>query len=266
MGLFSGSISSFLPSLGRQHNGLINQDLPSNIHDKSQKDQVSLSFVTKLTEKEREALTTAFLAGEDFRWVAVVDDDDKSLTADDAATQRHWEVTQYMTDCVVRFAELFGYVIVARDNEGTYMGSVCIVPPYKSRRLFSLHFMRSVLPLGKPVPYKFGKEAGARFDAFNTCMKEHHHIMKDCEPHWYVANLGVAKEAQGKGVGRILNQAAIAIAAGEPLYLDCLDSNVAFYEKMGYEHKKQYMMTPKTQNPISLPFNGMVHGFKPKSK
>lgn len=260
------SITSFLPSLGRHYDGLTNKDLShKNIRGVTPNGPVSLSVVDRLTKQERDALTTSFLAGGDFRWVAVVDKDyDKNVAVDDdedhkAARQRHWDVTEYMVHCVLRFAELFGYIIVARDEEGAFLGSVCIIPPFKRPRLFYLHFMRSVIPLGKPVPFKFGKEAGARFDAFGTCMDEHHHIMKDFGPHWYVANLGVADGAQGKGVGRILNQAAVAVAGGEPMYLECLDSNVSFYEKMGYQHKKRYTITPKTPKRVSFPFNGMVY-------
>jgi ribosomal protein S18 acetylase RimI-like enzyme len=265
--LFSG-ISSFLPSLGRQHNGLADKDLPKNIKCKNEeRQQVSLSLVTKLTDKERKALTEAFLDGEDVWWAAGAGDNETS-PADDDTKQRRWQMAHYNTECVLRFAEKFGYIVVARDSEdGEYLGSLCIIPPYKSQKLFTLHVVCSVIPIDKPVLYRFGAESAARFEAFAMrTEEEHHHITKDCKPHWYVANLGVAKTAQGKGIGGILNRAAIAIADGDPIYLECLDSNVAFYEKMGYEHMKRYMITPKTENPVLLPYNGMVHGFKPKSQ
>jgi hypothetical protein len=39
--------------------------------------------------------------------------------------------------------------------------------------------------------------------------------------------------------------------------------NVVFYEKMGYEHKKPFLITPKANDPVPFPFNAMVHGFHP---
>ena len=124
--------------------------------------------------------------------------------------------------------------------------------------------MRTVVSLGKPPASDMGKEVEARFSAFGVTLEEHHAIMKDCKPHWYVPNLAVAESAQGKGVGRILNHVAIAMANGEPLYLDCHDDNVAFYSKMGYEVKKNFIIMPKTESSASFPFNGMTHGYQPK--
>jgi GNAT superfamily N-acetyltransferase len=139
---------------------------------------------------------------------------------------------------------------------------VCLIPPYKSNSLFYAHFMRSVIPLGKPPPREMGEEVAARFDAFgDQTMKEHHGIMKDYGPHWYVCNFGVSEAVQGQGVGRILNQTVFGIANGAPVYLECHDENVNFYKKMGYDHQKRYLMTPKTKT-TPFAYNGFTYGVR----
>ena len=55
--------------------------------------------------------------------------------------------------------------------------------------------------------------------------------------HWYVMVVGVAPEAQGRGLGRALLQPVMdrALAAGLPCYLETAQpDNVAFYEQLGF--------------------------------
>lgn len=81
-----------------------------------------------------------------------------------------------------------------------------------------------------------GEEASRRFlhvlgfaDGFHA---------QDVEPeHWYTMVLGVAPEAQGRGLGRALMEPifAEADAAGVPCYLETTaPGNVSFYQRLGF--------------------------------
>jgi ribosomal protein S18 acetylase RimI-like enzyme len=114
--------------------------------------------------------------------------------------------------------------------------------------------------MGIPVPVKMGKDVAARFDSFMETATQHKELMKGT-PHWYVQVLGVSNDAQGKGVGRKLMNAAIAIAGETPLYLECHDGNVSFYKKMGYQQKRRFELAPKGIEDVStFYYNGMTYG------
>ena len=74
-------------------------------------------------------------------------------------------------------------------------------------------------------------------------------------------NLGVSPAAQGKGVGRKLIAAAAELAGDLPMYLECSDDNVPFYQKQGFTLAKQFLITPKgnLEDAMPFPYNGMVH-------
>ncbi|MCK4177639.1 GNAT family N-acetyltransferase [Aciditerrimonas ferrireducens] len=58
------------------------------------------------------------------------------------------------------------------------------------------------------------------------------------EPHWYLATLGTAPRAQGRGIGSTLLQAVLARldAEGLPAYLESSkERNVPFYARHGFE-------------------------------
>jgi ribosomal protein S18 acetylase RimI-like enzyme len=60
------------------------------------------------------------------------------------------------------------------------------------------------------------------------------------EPHWYLAVLGTATEAQGKGVGSALITPVLekCDAEGIPAYLESSkESNIPFYRRHGFEVK-----------------------------
>ncbi len=68
---------------------------------------------------------------------------------------------------------------------------------------------------------------------------ERHHL---ADPHWYVAVLGVAPAAQGRGVGRALldDVFARAEADGVPVYLETTNpDNVPLYEHLGFETREE---------------------------
>jgi GNAT superfamily N-acetyltransferase len=55
-------------------------------------------------------------------------------------------------------------------------------------------------------------------------------------PHWYLAALAVAPEAQGKGVGTALLRAGLdrCDATGEATYLECLEHLEPYYQRFGF--------------------------------
>ena len=73
-------------------------------------------------------------------------------------------------------------------------------------------------------------------------------LHEDCTrnvPHWYVPVIGVSDKAQGKGVGTKLMNAAIAMAGGMPMYLDCHNDNVPYHEKFGFVVKNKLRLFQK---------------------
>ena len=225
------------------------EDLPSDAPD-------NVQVVSKLTEEERIAVKTSFLSGNDFRWMVGGKTYETDLDEKD-----HVKATFYMLECVLTFAERYGHILVSRDEMGKFLGALALIPPYEYPSLSMLHLYRSVIPLGMPVPMQMGKGVSARFDAFthSTAVK-HKQLMKGI-PHWYVQVLGVSPDAQGKGVGRQLMNAAIAIAGQTPLYLECHDGNVVFYKKCGFTQAKRFWLVPKgIEDMTSFPYNSMVYG------
>ena len=84
---------------------------------------------------------------------------------------------------------------------------------------------------------EIGEDAAERF--FTTlAAAEPYHRSAVPPMHWYVMVIGVAPEAQGKGLARALLQPMIdrALAAGQPCYLETANpTNVAFYERLGFD-------------------------------
>jgi ribosomal protein S18 acetylase RimI-like enzyme len=84
---------------------------------------------------------------------------------------------------------------------------------------------------------EIGEDAAERFFSALAAGDPYH---REAVPpaHWYVMVVGIAPEAQGKGLGRALLQPMIdrAAAAGQPCYLETANpANVAFYERLGFD-------------------------------
>jgi len=94
----------------------------------------------------------------------------------------------------------------------------------------------------------------ARFLSFGQSEQHHHEIMQDClKDHWHILNLGVAPS-----VGRCLLEQAIHLAGQKPLFLECHNENVSYYEKFGFQRKKNYdFQTPRDESKSTFSFNAM---------
>lgn len=87
------------------------------------------------------------------------------------------------------------------------------------------------------LPNTLGPDAAERFFSALAAIEPYHH--RDVPPaHWYLMVVGVAPEAQGRGVGQALLQPLMdrAEAAGQPCYLETAQpKNVAFYKRLGFQ-------------------------------
>lgn len=221
----------------------------------------ALKVVRKFGAADIAALKQSFANSPDFLWI--YNTGIPLATANDSeelAIQ-----VSYLMDFVIYMAECYGHIIQSVDKEGNYQGSICLMPPV-SHHLYKAYELRVIYTrMGIPpsVIWNHPKRR-ARFDAFVQMAEHHHDVMKDvC--HWYVVNLGVAETAQGKGVGSQLLEQANHLAKDVPLYLECHDGNVAFYEKRGYVVKKKYLFQPKGADATTskgFPFNAMVRSPK----
>merc|ERR1712087_901790 len=66
-------------------------------------------------------------------------------------------------------------------------------------------------------------------------------------PHWYLSNLAITPDAQGKGVGKILLNALqrLCVSDNVPCYLETIGArNESIYRKVGYEVKVKRTIEP----------------------
>ena len=227
---------------------LTTEDLPPTVAN-------DIEVVRKLNEQERNTVKTAFLSGDDFKWLVAGKDYKTNLNE-----KQHREAVFGFIEYFIAFCERYGHILVCRDMDGILLGAVGFIPPYKNERMYILHFYRTVIPLGKPAAINMCEGPAARCKAFSRVTEEHKELMNGI-PHWYILVIGVSPEAQGKGVGRKLIEAAIAIAGDMPMYLDCHNGNVPFYEKLGFSAGKRYDIIPeKIEDTSSFQMNGMIRG------
>ncbi len=117
-----------------------------------------------------------------------------------------------------------GHVYTAGDGGGVAVWG----PPFRPRRpvLELLQLLpTSVHLLGPHAPAAIG---------FLLAIDAHH----PKEPHWYLANLGVEPDRQGKGIGSSLLADGVARvdAEGLPAYLESSkERNVPLYARFGFE-------------------------------
>lgn len=96
------------------------------------------------------------------------------------------------------------------------------------------------------LPDTLGAEATDRFFTALAAAEPYHR--RDVRPdHWWVMVLGVAPEAQGKGIARALLQPVMDRAhdAGQQCYLETANpANIAFYEHLGFERVAELIAQP----------------------
>ncbi|WP_371504053.1 GNAT family N-acetyltransferase [Allokutzneria sp. NRRL B-24872] len=116
--------------------------------------------------------------------------------------------------------------------DGVTMGVALWVPPGREKVALWRQLIAGAAMLASAGPRQFFQisRRGAQLEA--TTKAAHPR-----EPHWYLAVLGTDPRAQGTGVGGALLRSRLAECErdGAPAYLECLESNVQYYERFGFE-------------------------------
>jgi ribosomal protein S18 acetylase RimI-like enzyme len=130
----------------------------------------------------------------------------------------------------LRYGLLFGEVLT---TPGTPEGAAIWLGPdawdITEERAAAARFDR--------LPVEMGADATARFFSVLAMADEPHRrdVRRD---HWWLMVLGVAPEAQGRGLARALIEPAMqrADAAGQQCYLETANpANIPFYERLGFQ-------------------------------
>ena len=129
----------------------------------------------------------------------------------------------------LRYGLLFGEVLTTPDVQGA---AIWIGPDawdITEERAAAAGFDR--------LPGEIGAEATERFFSVLAVADEPHR--RDVRPdHWWVMVLGVAPDAQGRGLARAFLEPGMrrADAAGQQCYLETANpDNIEFYERMGFQ-------------------------------
>jgi len=136
-----------------------------------------------------------------------------------------------MWNALVGFARVYGAAYTTPDGEG----ACCWIAPGNTKTT-----IWKVLRTGMALPrsmMRLSKGARERFFAMMRFIDERHGRLMS-GPHWYLWALGVAPEAQGRGIGGALLRPVLERAdlGGVPCYLETQsEGNVAFYRKRGFE-------------------------------
>jgi ribosomal protein S18 acetylase RimI-like enzyme len=165
-----------------------------------------------------DAVTRAFL--DDPMWRCVLPDHEARAT-----------LLRPMWDALIGFARIYGEALTASEGQG----AACWIAPGNTKTTLWM-LIRTGMALPRSM-MRLPKDARARFFGMMRFIDASH---KQLMPgrHWYLWVLGVAPEAQGRGIGCALLRPILdrADAEGVPCYLETdTEPNVAFYRKSGFE-------------------------------
>ncbi|KAJ3435567.1 gnat family acetyltransferase [Anaeramoeba flamelloides] len=224
-----------------------------------------------LRQNEIDSIAQAFENNLENQWLTFNNNPNISLSG---SKEEEKEEDFFLNMCL-KTALSYGNVLVLRDKEkdNQLLGVAALANP--GHPFKDMHFFRG-MGFKKPsfVNKKAKKEGwedavNVKFDALvNQSEKFHHQHFKN-QKHWYLQILGVVQDAQGKGVGKKLLDCCFALAheSGHPLYLECNDDNVPYYEKRGFRKLGDIRCIPKPKkklkNRLLLEFeefnlNGMI--------
>ena len=157
---------------------------------------------------------------------AFVGDPFPSLLADDPDARL--EASRWAFTVFARYGLAFGEVWTVGDLDGVaiWWAPECVHPDDERAALVGFNDGPDVL----------GKAAWERFLHLNDLTAEVHQ-RSVTGPHWYLSVIGVAPEAQRRGLGSVLLTTMIdrLDREGLPAYLDTgTAENVAFYQRHGF--------------------------------
>jgi ribosomal protein S18 acetylase RimI-like enzyme len=132
---------------------------------------------------------------------------------------------------ILKYTIKFGVVLTTED----YLGAACLLPPDKTDFTF-----KNLMKTGFKVPlsilrFPISKMISTMDILFSLGEYQNQTLP---EPHWYLMEIGVKPEEQGKGIGGSLLRKLIEIAGNDkkPIYLETeTEKNVQLYQKYGFE-------------------------------
>lgn len=99
-------------------------------------------------------------------------------TNDPILLSKYQIITYYMMECKIRFAQMYGFVLVQRDKKGKYLGSIGIIPPYPSWWLYKAHYQRAIVPIGKNIPLHMNDSIiTKRYQSYSNIVNKQYKLM-----------------------------------------------------------------------------------------
>ncbi|KAJ6229780.1 gnat family acetyltransferase [Anaeramoeba flamelloides] len=226
--------------------------------------------VYHLSEKDNKAICKAFEPGLDMQYVSL--NNYKNICG---------TVSEFAVGSRIRTGLKYGQVLELRDEQtGKIQGVIVVsepehpfsflqsligfelkIPFFWSKRARSeaehpFSFVQFLIGFELKIPFFLSKRArsegwgskvSVKLNTIANKMLNKHKQLLSGRKHWYVAVLGVAEGAQGKGVGTKLLDCvkAFAFESGDPVYLECHDNNVGYYQKQGFKLIHTQNMKPK---------------------
>jgi ribosomal protein S18 acetylase RimI-like enzyme len=134
-------------------------------------------------------------------------------------------------------------------GNGVILGAAIWTPP-DAWRAPAWQQLRVVPGLLRALGIRHLREYARRASAVDGALKRVH----PTDPHWYLASLGVAPEAQGKGVGSALLRSGVERCDREEAhaYLECLEHLVPYYEQFGFERTREIEMPDEVPQQVSM--------------
>ncbi|KAJ3447639.1 gnat family acetyltransferase [Anaeramoeba flamelloides] len=197
--------------------------------------------VYHLSENDNKAICKAFEPGLDMQYVSL--NNYKNICG---------TVCEFAVGSRIRTGLKYGQVLELRDEQtGKIQGIIVVSEP---EHPFS--FLQSLIGFELKIPFFWSKRArregwgskvSVKLNSVGNKILNKHKQLLSGRKHWYVEILGVAEGAQGKGVGTKLLDCvkAFAFESGDPVYLECHDNNVGYYQKQGFKLIHTQNMKPK---------------------
>ncbi|KAJ6250063.1 gnat family acetyltransferase [Anaeramoeba flamelloides] len=216
-----------------------------------------------LTDREIELISKAFESGPDFQYFSL--NNLKNICA---------PLTKFSIRFILKTGLKYGNAFELRDEaNGDLLGSILVYQPGYYVSLFQyLVGFELKIPIfwsRKSRKEGWGSIVSSKFNQMsNEVMKVHKKLLNN-RKHWVVDLLAVVQSAQGKGVGtKLLDSVkALAFEGGHPIYLECHDNNVGFYEKQGFKRIHTENIKPKHKDiKEGLNINFMLYEFNHKIK
>jgi ribosomal protein S18 acetylase RimI-like enzyme len=134
-------------------------------------------------------------------------------------------------------------------GNGVILGAAIWTPP-DAWRVPSWQQLRVVPGLLRALGIRHFREYARRASAVDGALQRVH----PTEPHWYLASVGVAPDAQGKGVGSALLGSGVERCdrEGAYAYLECFERLVPYYEQFGFERTGEIEMPDEVPQQVSM--------------